>query len=86
MARPASATGRYRGGPAEGNRSFLNLRRRVNCGWTPPQPTIAAQMRHKWFHNKVFAAQLRLQKGQQRQGDAELIEAVKAAGKIARGG
>lgn len=55
--------------------SFRSLKRAVNAGWTPPQPTNDAMLRHRWFRQKVGWAKVRIAIGQELPGDRELAAA-----------
>ena len=47
---------RGRIGPREpSGLSVRSLRRAVNAGWEPEQPTIAQKKRHDWFHRPLAA-------------------------------
>ena len=39
--------------------SFRQLRRVVNCGWVPQQPTEKAKLRHPWYQKKLAWDRLR---------------------------
>ena len=52
------------GAPPVSNTSMRMLRKAVNRGFVPPQPTEKAMGRHAWRRKQLFFAALRKQLGQ----------------------
>ena len=44
--------------------SWRALKRARNSGWSPPQPTERAKLRHPWYRKKLFFDALREKLGQ----------------------